>query len=657
MGNRLRTFARNLFDVSSAGPRGLSMPLGFWAIILSGMGALLATVAVLQYRWTGEASSAEEIRIGAELESLMMEWNSDLYGELSAICIAMQVGPDSGARDTWNDYLERYVEWNYAAPQEALPNVYRNPDLVQDIYIWETSQSTEPRLFLLNIDTKKIEPSPIPDDIVALLERLRANSSSLSQALQAWRPLGLPLPQGQELQITAGSKSAGDYTTSGWQFDENVPAIVHPIFHRGRGQSLRSSSPVDWIVITLDMSVLQGRILPGLATRYFGGLEGLDYKVGVVRTGRSPQTIYSSDPGFGAKDVTVADSALNVFGPSSQRMVSNPATRPRIGQGLKGADWRSFSGPSWFPVIQYDLTPDPWVLELQHRSGPIQAVIYQVRQRNLIMSAFVLLLLAMNICVLTMAGLRAQRFARLQLDFVASISHELRTPLAAIFSAGENIKDGVVTENAGLRNYGTLIISQARQLMNHVDRILLFASMRSGKDRYNLRPIEVSEILRSVRNDTSALVKEESRFIDERVEPMVSRILGDPFAICGCLENLVTNAVKYGGTDRRIGITAALEWTASRGYEVAISVEDHGLGIKHSELKNIFEPFYRSPEAKAAQIHGTGLGLSLAKHLAEAMNGRLSVVSEVGVGSVFTLRLPAAPPEKNQPATVTPIRK
>ena len=109
--------------------------LSFWPLILSGIVALLVVLALLQYRWTNEATAAYEMRIGMELEYRMMRWHRDLYGEFSAICTAMQVGPDSGARDTWNNYLERYVEWNNALPHETLPNIYRNPDLVQSVYI------------------------------------------------------------------------------------------------------------------------------------------------------------------------------------------------------------------------------------------------------------------------------------------------------------------------------------------------------------------------------------------------------------------------------------------------------------------------------------------------------------------------------------------
>ena len=161
--------------------------LGFWAAVLIGMVILLTAVAILQYRWTNEASHADEMRIGAELESLMTKWHGDLYGEVSAICTALQVGPDSGARDTWDDYLERYIEWNNALPHESLPYVYRNPDLVGEIYIWETNQQATPKLFWLNLDTKRIEPiAPLPQ-FATLLPRLRENSASLSMALNAWK--------------------------------------------------------------------------------------------------------------------------------------------------------------------------------------------------------------------------------------------------------------------------------------------------------------------------------------------------------------------------------------------------------------------------------------------------------------------------------------
>jgi two-component system, OmpR family, sensor histidine kinase SenX3 len=614
--------------------RRLKAALSFWPLILSGMAVLLAVLAFLQYRWTSEATAAYEMRIGAELEPLIMKWHGDLYGEFSAICTAMQVGPDSGARDTWSDYLERYVEWNNALPHETLPNVYRNPDLVQTVYIWDTNLDAQPQLFRLNEDKKKIETVEVPQNLQTLLARLRAHSTSLSTSLRVWQ---LPR-QGERPPSESGpiASSQEVVANTGWQFDENVPAIVHPIFQRD-GRSLNSQSPVDWMVIVLDLNALQKRIFPDLATRYFGGLEGLDYKVAVVAKRAQPDVIYSSDPSFGAQDIETADASLNIFG-SPEDKVQHHIRESRNAHPLRSSEWHNFYGSVWFPVIEYESTPTPWILVIQRRAGPLQDVISGVRRKNFAVSAFLLLLLALNIALLTMAGMRAQKFNKLQMDFVASVSHELRTPLTAIFSAAENIKDGVIRDKSDLADYGSMVMSQSRHLMEYVDRILLFASIRSGKDRYNMRPLQISEILQRIRKNMAGLIIEESCILEEVIEPGLPCVRGDLLGVCGCLENLITNAIKYGGIDRRIRISVCLQ-TTENGKDVAISIQDRGIGIRSSELKQIFEPFYRSPEATLAQIPGTGLGLSVCKHLAEAMGGRLSVISEVGVGSVFTLHL------------------
>jgi signal transduction histidine kinase len=617
--------------------------LGFWSIALSGMLVLLATVAVLQYRWTNQASNANEMRIGAELDSLMMKWHGDLYSEFSAICTAIQVGPDSGARDTWNDYLDRYVQWSFALPHESLPYIYKNPDLVENIYIWETTARPNPRLFRLDVDSRKIEPLAAPAKLFPLLARLQANSASLTMALGAWKLPGQSPAPTTGADIAVAATPSGSDSTTGWQFDEKLPAIVHPLLHHREGGSLSSRNPVDWIIITVDTEVLRKRVLPELSTRYFGGLDGLEYNVAVVRSGSNPGDIYSSDGGFGFQHLAAADATMQIFGiPPDLPTNSNGNPTPN-GSSLRGTGWRQITAPIWFPVIQYGQDSYTWLLELQHRAGPLQMAIDKVRRNNLAISFLVLLLLAGSVVVLTVAGYRFHNFAKLQMDFVASISHELRTPLTAIFSAGENIKDGVIRNYTDLAEYGSIVTAQSRQLMNHVDRILLFASIRSGKDRYTLRPLKITDVLDTVRRNLSAWIAEEESVLEETIEPDLPLVMGDMFGVCGCLENLITNAIKYGGPDHRICLSARLRTLAEGHQEVAVSVEDRGMGIAPSELKRIFEPFYRTHEATAAQIHGTGLGLSLAKHLAEAMGGRLTVVSQVGSGSIFTLHLQLAP--------------
>jgi len=110
-------------------------------------------------------------------------------------------------------------------------------------------------------------------------------------------------------------------------------------------------------------------------------------------------------------------------------------------------------------------------------------------------------------------------------------------------------------------------------------------------------------------------------------------------ALSQCIQNLISNAVKYGGAARWVGIGAH-----SRNGEVQISVSDRGLGIAPEDLPHIFEPFYRSAGARSAQIHGTGLGLPLSQSIASAMNGRIDVASIPGRGSTFVVHLRDAGP-------------
>ena len=132
-------------------------------------------------------------------------------------------------------------------------------------------------------------------------------------------------------------------------------------------------------------------------------------------------------------------------------------------------------------------------------------------------------------------------------------------------------------------------------------------------------------------------------------------IIGDLSALSHCLQNLVGNAIKYSGQARWIGIRAFLDEARIPGHrEIQISVQDRGIGVDKLEVAHIFEPFYRSPAVSAAQIHGTGLGLPLARSIAEAMNGKLTVESKLAIGSTFTLHLPI--PRQKQPPAATGTR-
>jgi two-component system phosphate regulon sensor histidine kinase PhoR len=136
------------------------------------------------------------------------------------------------------------------------------------------------------------------------------------------------------------------------------------------------------------------------------------------------------------------------------------------------------------------------------------------------------------------------------------------------------------------------------------------------------------------------LIQKTECSIEQSVPKNLPYVLGDGSALTRCLQNLVTNAIKYSAPNCKIAIVAEVHEAGVARRELRVHVRDNGIGIFFSELKDIFEAFYRSPRVVSAQIHGTGLGLALSKAIAEAMGGTLSVESEVGKGSTFTLHLP-----------------
>jgi signal transduction histidine kinase len=238
---------------------------------------------------------------------------------------------------------------------------------------------------------------------------------------------------------------------------------------------------------------------------------------------------------------------------------------------------------------------------------------------------------------------RARRLAHMQMEFVAGVSHELRTPVAVICSAADNLAEGFVGSKEQVKEYGSLIRNEGRRLAGMIEQILRFASGQARQANYTLEPVSVNEAVERVLAGISALPAAEGFTVERAIDASLPPVKADAAALNHCLENLILNALKYGGDARWARVSAG---AADGGSRIRILVEDHGIGIEAADLPHIFEPFYRGRAAQAAQIHGAGLGLSLAREIAEEMGGRLEVASEEGAGATFTLELQAAEPSQ-----------
>ena len=540
---------------------------------------IVIVLGVLQYRWSTSVSESTAVRLADSLQMSMMNWQKDFFRYFSEIGLALRIDPVEDAPGDVNQYVRRFEEWRAAA---------KYPALVSNVYVLRSNGALR-----LNSQTRRFEPSDWP----AKFESLKTASSE-----------------------------------KGWLFDPNTPALLHPMIPES------SARAVDWIAIELNRQEIETKILSDLSRTYFQGTDGLDYLVAIVGPGH---VMYSSDPGFGDPEPADADGTIDIFGRVQDRTLGSAVHVFHMPSDNKGPE------PSvkiaWFPLLHDTPASLDWRMVVRHRrGGALGAFVTEMRRRDLAIGFGALLVLVVNMGMLIVTSHRAQRLAQLQMNFVTAVSHELRTPLTVIISGADNICNGVVETKQQLVQYGSVIGNQARQLFGLVERILLFAATRQGHQRYNLRPLDVPEVIDAALANAAGLIEAGHFTVEREIEPELPQVTADAPALSQCLQNLITNALKYGEEQRWLGIRAKLHENGSASKEIQISVSDRGIGISAADLPHIFEPFYRSPSVRAAQIHGTGLGLPLSQSLAEAMNGRLTVRSAPGRGSTFTLHLPCA---------------
>ena len=584
---------------------------------------VLVALAALQYRWSERVTDATQARIDASLQASIMDWHLSLLRAVAEPAFAMRISSEPDSKEDPRIYFERYRSWYQTADR---------PALFANFYVVDVPAAGDDRISRLDVGDGHLQPDQAPARLAALLSELHRQSADRETLVRA--ATGNSRMKAENL---AGALPHDPLF--GWQFEENLPALVHPLFSNSKIRD--GAHAVSWIVIELDPKVLQQQLLPELAQHYFGGPPGANYDTAVI-AGHTERVLYSSSPTFLDHPFDHPDAVLDIFGPPSTGGAT--LSHDFAGDFHSGAEHgdttgalRNMTAPSWLPLLQDAGNNPPWNLVVRHLGGSLEVQMEDVRRRDLAVSLGILLLLGATMAMLIIATRRAQRLAQLQMDFVATVSHELRTPLAVICSAADNLSDGIVSGPQQLARYGETIKIQGKQLIALVEQILLFASTRDGHQLFHYEFLDVEKIVDVVLGNTAGLIEVSAVRLESEIEPDLPQVVADLAAISQCVQNLVINAVKYGGDAKWIRVTARRV-----ANEIQIAVKDRGIGMSSSELAHIFEPFYRSPQVAAAQIRGTGLGLPLAKSLAESMKGSLTVESEEGKGSTFILHLPFA---------------
>jgi signal transduction histidine kinase len=200
---------------------------------------------------------------------------------------------------------------------------------------------------------------------------------------------------------------------------------------------------------------------------------------------------------------------------------------------------------------------------------------------------------------------------------------------------GETLESGMVQDEAKRGEFYRIIRSESERLTRLINNVLDFSKMEAGVKRYDFQEVEVGGVVRKVLDAYRLEIRDLGFTIDCVLPSTPITALVDQDAVCEALLNLLDNAAKYSEENKHIVVSME-----TSGAWMRISVSDRGVGIPHAELKSIFAKFYRSRTQKTREIPGSGLGLSLVKHIAEAHGGRVEVESEEGQGSKFTLLIP-----------------
>src|SRR5712692_10007929 len=236
-----------------------------------------------------------------------------------------------------------------------------------------------------------------------------------------------------------------------------------------------------------------------------------------------------------------------------------------------------------------------------------------------------------------------RRVEEMRADFVANASHELRTPLASLSGFIDTLQGPARDDPQARERFLVIMKAQAHRMARLIDDLLSLSRVELNAHVRPETPVELAAIVRQVADALQMLARERGVTIALAVcaEPLL--VLGDRDELTRVFENLVENALKYGASGKRVDFSVERAQAADGAGEAIVCVRDYGPGIAAEHLPRLTERFYRIDVGQSRAEGGTGLGLSLVKHVLNRHRGRLGIESRLGEGAMFTVRLPLAP--------------
>ena len=235
----------------------------------------------------------------------------------------------------------------------------------------------------------------------------------------------------------------------------------------------------------------------------------------------------------------------------------------------------------------------------------------------------------------------ARRLEAVRRDFVANVSHELKTPIGAMLLLAEALNDAADDPEA-TKQFAERILHEAGRMSRLVKELLDLSRLQGGEPLPSLDVVRVCDIVSDATEPLQVRAAAAGIQLDIG-DTFDLAALGDRRQLVTALTNLIENAIAYSPSGSKVGIGARRNIDASGAETLAISVTDEGVGIADLDQERVFERFYRVDTARSRATGGTGLGLAIVKHVMANHGGRVTLWSKAGVGSTFTLHVPASP--------------
>lgn len=275
------------------------------------------------------------------------------------------------------------------------------------------------------------------------------------------------------------------------------------------------------------------------------------------------------------------------------------------------------------------------VLAIKYRGTTVEALGERFLRTSFLIIGGLSLFLAGGILLTYLSVAKEMALAKLKSDFVSNVSHELRTPLSLIRLYAETLEMGRIKGEEKYREYYRIIRKESERLSALINNILDFSRIEAGKKEYDFRETNLAELVRNTLEAYRYQIEEQGFAFEQNISQDVPPLRVDREAIARSLLNLVNNALKYSQGEKFLVVKLYRDNGA-----VKLEVIDRGIGISRNEQPKIFEKFYRVGDPLVHNTKGSGLGLSLVRHIVQAHGGQVWVESTPGHGSKFTIALP-----------------